>query len=87
MCLMTLFERHNCAEGAITPAVLKGGPLLSGWQPEPGLPGMGEGGQEVVVTITLCHCGPSFMQCPLPLLPGRRPRDWVEGVHSNTSCS
>lgn len=38
--------------------------LLSGWQPDPGLSGTGEGGREVVVIVKLHRCGPSFTQGP-----------------------
>ena len=51
----------------------KAGPLLSGWQPDPGLSGTGEGGQGVVVIVKLNRCGPYFTQGPFHSFQERGP--------------
>lgn len=90
-CSKQLFPTWESPPRVFNDTVLKTQPLqeqlLSGWQPDPGLSGIGEGGQEVVVIVKLHRCGPSFTQGSLPLLPARGPLVWVWGVYSYVFCS
>lgn len=67
-CSKQLFPTWEYPPRVFNDTVLKTQPLqeqlLSGWQPDPGLSGIGEGGQEVVVIVKLHRCGPSFTQGP-----------------------